>query len=468
MLRKLALHGVGPASSLTMDPVAKRLNLITGDNGLGKSFLLEAAWWALTRTWHESPAVPNRPDAKIEHHFDGASGVSKTPSKWSPEAQEWKRREGRPPNPGLVLYARVDGSFSVWDPLRNYRLYTRADGGKSESPSAYQFDTRAVLWGLKRSVAEAGATREQLLCRGLVDDWNDWQRSEDARFDLLKRLLAALGPDGQPLEPGDPLRPSIDDVREIPTIRMPYGQNVPITYAPAGVRRMCKLAYLLAWALSEHQAEASRTKKAPSDQVIMLVDEIETHLHPRWQRTVLPSLMTALGGWRVPGQRRVVTGGLMSNPIGGGRNSIFGNPIVGGPNSIFPSKVAPPHNPTFQFLVATHSPLVLASVEPQFDPSKDALWKLDLVDGDVQIERDTWHKRGDVQMWLRSDVFDETSGYSVEAERKMQDAAELMASEKASEQSARKMRAELAAVLADTDAFWLGFRAWWRARGWSQ
>ncbi len=26
-------------------------NLITGDNGLGKSFLLDLSWWALTRHW---------------------------------------------------------------------------------------------------------------------------------------------------------------------------------------------------------------------------------------------------------------------------------------------------------------------------------------------------------------------------------------------------------------------------------
>lgn len=27
------------------------MTLITGDNGLGKSFLLDVAWWALTRRW---------------------------------------------------------------------------------------------------------------------------------------------------------------------------------------------------------------------------------------------------------------------------------------------------------------------------------------------------------------------------------------------------------------------------------
>lgn len=29
----------------------QRLNLITGDNGLGKSFLLDIAWWAMPRNW---------------------------------------------------------------------------------------------------------------------------------------------------------------------------------------------------------------------------------------------------------------------------------------------------------------------------------------------------------------------------------------------------------------------------------
>ncbi|WP_218969708.1 hypothetical protein, partial [Candidatus Synechococcus spongiarum] len=31
--------------------MAPRLNLSIGDNGLGKSFLLDVAWWALTRKW---------------------------------------------------------------------------------------------------------------------------------------------------------------------------------------------------------------------------------------------------------------------------------------------------------------------------------------------------------------------------------------------------------------------------------
>ncbi len=45
MLGYLKLQNVGPAPEMEIN-LAPRLNLFTGDNGLGKSFLLNAAcWW---------------------------------------------------------------------------------------------------------------------------------------------------------------------------------------------------------------------------------------------------------------------------------------------------------------------------------------------------------------------------------------------------------------------------------------
>ncbi len=43
MLKRLSLNGVGPAETFGPVEFAPRLNFITGDNGLGKSFLLDAA-----------------------------------------------------------------------------------------------------------------------------------------------------------------------------------------------------------------------------------------------------------------------------------------------------------------------------------------------------------------------------------------------------------------------------------------
>ena len=50
MIKHLKMSNIGPASKMELE-FGKRLNLLTGDNGLGKSFLLDIAWWALTRRW---------------------------------------------------------------------------------------------------------------------------------------------------------------------------------------------------------------------------------------------------------------------------------------------------------------------------------------------------------------------------------------------------------------------------------
>ena len=50
MLKSLRLTNVGPAPTMDLE-FGARLNLLTGDNGLGKSFLLDIAWWSLTRKW---------------------------------------------------------------------------------------------------------------------------------------------------------------------------------------------------------------------------------------------------------------------------------------------------------------------------------------------------------------------------------------------------------------------------------
>ena len=47
MLERLILRNIGPAPELER-ACRRRVNLLTGDNGLGKTFLLDAAWWPLT------------------------------------------------------------------------------------------------------------------------------------------------------------------------------------------------------------------------------------------------------------------------------------------------------------------------------------------------------------------------------------------------------------------------------------
>ena len=112
MLNHLQLKNVGPAPSMELK-FGQRLNLITGDNGLGKSFLLDIAWWAMTRKWPAEinprltsgkKALPNsdKPPS-IGFSFTGKSRQEDYVSSYLPREEAWTGRPGRPANPGDTI-----------------------------------------------------------------------------------------------------------------------------------------------------------------------------------------------------------------------------------------------------------------------------------------------------------------------------------------------------------------------------
>lgn len=104
---------------------------------------------------------------------------------------------------------------------------------------------------------------------------------------------------------------------------------------------------------------------------MILLDEPETHLHPRWQRTIVPSVIAAIAALR----------GAQGTPP--------------------------------QLLIATHAPLVLASVEPMFSPDLDELFHLKVVNGKMVLETGGWATQGDVSEL--PDVFGLEQARSLEA-----------------------------------------------------
>lgn len=68
-----------------------------------------------------------------------------------------------------------------------------------------------------------------------------------------------------------------------------------------------------------------------------------------------------------------------------------------------------------QLIAATHSPLVMASLEPYFDSDTDRLLHLAVRDGAVVLEELPWAKEGDVSAWLVSDAFGLAQARSLEA-----------------------------------------------------
>ncbi len=431
MLEQLKLENVGPAPTVAVD-FAPRVNLLTGDNGLGKTFLLDAAWWALTRRWPRDvnrrmtsgfPARPKDPTApaSIAFRIVGQSGAVEYEAAFERSEQVWRGRRGRPAMPGLIVYAHADGSFSVWDPARNYWQVQPAGADVQERRPAYVFTEEEVWDGLRDTVNG----RQVPVCNGLLYDWSTWIRADDENARTMAAALRALSPSSEPgglIEPASPVRMSVDDARDVPSIRSRYQGSVPILLASSGVRRIASLAYMLTWSWSEHRAAAALRGDDPSRRVVMLFDEVESHLHPKWQRSVLGAL-------------RGLGSALSIDQL--------------------------------QLVVATHSPLVLASAEPWFDPQWDAWFDLDVVDDPprVRLQRRVFTPRGTAGAWLTSEAFDLETDRSIEAEQAILAAGSLQQQAEPKLDDIMQTHRALRRALPDVDRFWVRWNAFVEAHG---
>ncbi len=404
ILRWLMIQGVGPSKIIRFEP-AERLSVITGDNGLGKTFLLECAWWALTGNWAGLAAYPRTDskssEPKISFLIAGEDRSKPIPVTFNRETNSWPLPNGRPTIPGLTVYARVDGSFAVWDPIMNRHLFDPFSQ-KTKDPLYFVFTREQVWEGLQGEI------------EGLLRDWVRWQVQPGRYpFEVFRKVLYRLSPPDFRLEPGEPRRlPGYS--MEIPTIKHPYDE-VPIVFESAGVRRIITLAYLIVWAWNEHKVYSGLARKEPQSNLVILVDEMEAHLHPQWQRVVLPALLEV--------------GAELSEDL---ENEL---------------KV--------QLIVATHSPLVTASVEPFFDSDEDKLFHLELESsGNVKLEELRFLVYGSFDSWLTSKVFGLPQAKNPLAEDAIQRAIALQREEKPDPKEVRKVSDDLQKYLSTEDTFW--------------
>jgi hypothetical protein len=393
-IASLKLINAGPSAEMQLD-FGERLSLITGDNGLGKSFLLDFAWWAATGEWAEREAVPplksDAGQASVEYTLRGQSGaLLTTTSTFNRKLSAWSRPSTAMTVEALAVFSRADGSFAIADPLRKF---TSRGSTFTNSLSAYE------VWNGRAGVIE-----------GLIRDWPKWQASSDKlTFDRFSAVLKRLSPDDLgTLTPGLPIRIP-GDPRDIPTIEHKYG-TVPVTHASSGVQRVLLLAYLIILTWQEHEVAAEQTDSPVLRRMLVIVDELEAHLHPKWQRIVLPALMSV--------------GDLLSSEL------------------------------VIQMVAATHSPMILASMETVFDADTDVLYHLYGDGPRVRLEDTPFVKYGDASGWLTSPLFGLRHARSREAERAIEDAKSLQLLEDVTQAEVAEVSARLKRHLAGDDKFW--------------
>lgn len=431
MIEWLKLENVGPAPQMELE-FAPRLNMFTGDNGLGKSFLLDVVWNTLTYSW---PAQENsslqvglmpRPQKGAEAWIRYKhSGDWEKARKFEPKYQDWFGDSLRGKAPIPAIYAMIDGSYAVREPTREHVIPTSYEGVGDE----LHFFTTEPLAKLALTYTQAWNGLEtkngKTLCNGLIRDWASWQKEKGENFEQLMQVLKALSPpDQNPIRAGKLTRVSLDDVRDVPTIVMPYGQEVPVVYASSGMRRILSFAYLLVWTWQEHLFACELKGQEPAREIVLLIDEVEAHLHPRWQQTIMRSLLEVVKS--------------LSDEV------------------------------QVQLLVTTHAPLVMASLESLFDQERDAWFDLDFVpDGDpqVQLTKREFRPQGDASNWLKSEAFNLESSGNVEYGKLMQDASKALNHGDPSVEEIKKLYTALVQSLPPGDPFLFRWRAIAESKG---
>ena len=154
------------------------------------------------------------------------------------------------------------------------------------------------------------------------------------------------------------------------------------------------------------------------------MDEVESHLHPQWQRRIVPALLAVA------------------------------------------KTLVHKNNAQLQLITATHSPLVMASSEPLFNADLDAWWDLDLERKRVVLTRRPFQKHGDAAGWLTSKAFDLTSSRPVEYEALVTKAAALLAANAPDPKKLKAMQADLIQALGPTDDFLFNWRYVCKTTGW--
>jgi hypothetical protein len=365
MLEALNIKNAGPAPQLVID-FAPRLNLITGDNGLGKSFILDVAWWALTGVWANQMVIPQFGErAEIAYKFTKQDG-SRTSryvrnGVYDPNSANWVS----PPisTRGLVIYAQDNGGFSVWDPMRTAE------------------DTTFYFSSLLKSRLSSKEVWEGTPHLGLDDDWSRWWSEGGQLFQQALNLSRG-------------------------------GGTTPI-HISSGMYRVAALTYVLHRTWYEHVKNADRRGLKPCREITILIDEIERHLHPQWQRTIVPGVLRGLD---------ILTG---------------------------------QHNCRVQVLGTTHSPLVLASLEPLFDTNKDAWFNLCLEERRVSLAKRPYVRQGLIDNYL-TEVFGLVEPRSLEGEKAIVEATRLMHAELPSKTEIAAADHSLrVAGLPDIDPFWV-------------
>lgn len=381
----LSVNGMGNVMGMEVAP-GKRLNLFFGENSAGKTLLLDSLYWMLSSEWPNAAVKPNPISDKASWArwaYEGNSGRREITAKPVDVGGNliWQTNVLHPKSNATVLYFKSDNTLSLYIDGKSLNL-TQND----------------LYNGLKTS---EGLSRVETLFSGLYEDMHIWGSSNNSAIDEINSMLEKLSPTEKHGSVYRRNRIRIVNNPEIGVVVKTKFGLVPIHLLSSGIRKIVLIAYIL-------------IKTSHSSQMVVLIDEIENHLHPTWQRTILVGLIESFSS-----------------------------------------------NKNIQIFATTHSNIIVGSIENYFKYPEDRLFLFNPIEFKTEesemklaIEEIDMVKQGKYSGWLTYEVFGLASERPVETEVVIFEARALQLKENVSVKEIREVGLKLRRLLPPFDDFW--------------
>ena len=347
-IQTLTLTNYRGARSLSLD-LHERLNVFVGVNGAGKSTVLDAATimlsWAVSRIRH--PGTSGRPISEddITNRQPSASmelvcGQENQTITW--RLAKSRKGMGSPEKPSVLT--------QLSDYTKSIQSQIAADDSTANIPLFVYYPVNRAVLDIplrikgRQSFDLLTAYDDALTTGANFRTFFEWFRErEDLENEIKVRADEASLAETE--APSDYPDPQLVAVRDALSCVLPEFQNLTVRRSPLRMEvekdgqlltvnqlsdgEKCLIAMVSD--LARRMAIANPTRNPLKGEGIILIDEIALHLHPRWQRMIVPRLL-----------------------------------------EVFPN---------CQFMISTHSPHVLTHIQPE------NIFLLKWVDGNITAQR---------------------------------------------------------------------------------